>query len=113
QIRDPRTAESDDSVQRDRQPRDVGVLRLYRERFALVVPARRQAFRRCDRAAPGARLRAGDAVARQTTAAVTRNKPSPVRRCRGGLLLPPAGGYWGRLLRLPPPLAGEGRGGGS
>ena len=41
----------------------VGVLRLYRQRFAAVVPDRRHALRRRDGVAPRARLRASDAVA--------------------------------------------------
>jgi aspartyl-tRNA(Asn)/glutamyl-tRNA(Gln) amidotransferase subunit A len=63
QIRDPRAPEPNDAVQRDRQPGDVGVLRLWRRRPAAVVSDRRQALRRCDRPAPRPCLRAGDAVA--------------------------------------------------
>jgi len=40
QVRDVRAAITHDAIQRDRQPRNVGVLRLYRHRPAVVVPRR-------------------------------------------------------------------------
>ena len=43
QVRDVRAAVTHDAIQRDRQPRDFGVLRLYRQRPAAVVPDRASA----------------------------------------------------------------------
>src|SRR5207248_3787258 len=57
-------------VQRDRLPGDVGVLRLHRCRIAAVVPDCRQALPGRDRAAPRPCLRAGNALAPKSPAAV-------------------------------------------
>src|ERR1700720_457983 len=63
QVLDFRAPDADDALQRDRHPGDVRLLRLQPSGLAARLPARRQAVRRGDGAAGGARLREGHALA--------------------------------------------------